>query len=104
MLGAQRTMIQTLDIQDMRVFEYARLTYTPGFNVLVGANGSGLTTVLDAISSVLRGSGAVPGNVRKGAFYLQVDCTHHGGGKYQICHPSRTPCVALWLFRMLWTT
>lgn len=41
--------IESLELENMRGFERAVLQFSPGANLIVGANGSGKSTILDAI-------------------------------------------------------
>lgn len=46
--------IQTLHLQNFRGFEEKKITFHPQFNVLIGENGSGKTTILDSIAYLLK--------------------------------------------------
>ncbi len=46
--------IQTLSLQNFRGFEEKTIDFHPQFNVLIGENGSGKTTILDAINLALQ--------------------------------------------------
>lgn len=48
--------VETLRITNMRAIETAELRFSPGFNLLVGVNGVGKTTVLDALAYCLSGA------------------------------------------------
>jgi hypothetical protein len=45
--------VETLKLTNMRGIDAATLRFQPGFNLVVGVNGVGKTTVLDALSSAL---------------------------------------------------
>lgn len=45
--------IQKLTLTNVRAFEHAEFEFQPGMNLLVGVNGAGKSTVLDALTSVL---------------------------------------------------
>ncbi len=48
--------VETLRITNMRAIETVELCFSPGFNLLVGVNGVGKTTVLDALAYCLSGA------------------------------------------------
>lgn len=48
--------VETLKLTNMRAIEVAELKFQPGFNLLVGVNGVGKTTVLDALAFCLSGA------------------------------------------------
>lgn len=48
--------VETLKVTNMRAIEAAELKFQPGFNLLVGTNGVGKTTVLDALAFCLSGA------------------------------------------------
>src|SRR5206468_653839 len=53
-VGPRQVMkLHTLDLKDFRGFEASQLTFHPSLTVLVGINGSGKTSVLDAIVRLL---------------------------------------------------
>ncbi|WP_376777491.1 AAA family ATPase [Flavobacterium covae] len=45
--------INTLELTNVRGFTYAKLDFQPGFNLIVGINGVGKTTVLESLRIVL---------------------------------------------------
>ena len=45
--------INTLELTNVRGFTHAKLEFQPGFNLIVGINGVGKTTVLESLSIVL---------------------------------------------------
>ncbi len=47
--------LERLDIQFLRNIESARLSFSPGINVISGLNASGKTSILEAISLVIQG-------------------------------------------------
>ena len=48
-------ILDRLEVDHLRVIERASLSFKPGFNLLIGANGSGKTTVLEAVHLLVRG-------------------------------------------------
>jgi len=78
--------IQKLTLTNVRAFEQAEFTFQPGMNLLVGVNGAGKSTVLDALRIVLartvpkftvartpRGTNFEPDGVRIGESSLTVN-------------------------------
>lgn len=53
--------INTIEIQNFKGFEYKEFSFNPNMTVLIGDNGKGKTTILDALSFVL------------GTFFIGVD-------------------------------
>jgi predicted ATP-binding protein involved in virulence len=53
--------INTIEIQNFKGFEYKEFSFNPNMTVLIGDNGTGKTTILDALSFVL------------GTFFIGVD-------------------------------
>jgi DNA replication and repair protein RecF len=47
-------MLTDLQLRNFRCFETLRLEFAPGFNFLVGANGEGKTSILEAVCVLLR--------------------------------------------------
>lgn len=77
--------VERLQLHDFRLFHRAELEFGPGGNVLVGGNGSGKTSVLEALHLLAVGRsfrGAVrDGLIRRGAAALQVFAqVHHVDG------------------------
>ena len=78
--------VETLKLTNMRAIEAAELKFQPGFNLLVGVNGVGKTTVLDALAFCLSGAvrelnalraparEPVVGDIRVGAPALTLEC------------------------------
>lgn len=46
--------IESVDIQNVKRFEHFEATFTPSFNVIIGDNGAGKTTILTLLRRVLR--------------------------------------------------
>jgi DNA repair exonuclease SbcCD ATPase subunit len=53
-------MIETLTIENWKAFEQRTFRFDKGVNFLVGKNGTGKTTVLEAISLALSGDTSHP--------------------------------------------
>lgn len=97
-----------LKIANFRPVETAELAFQPGFNLIVGVNGVGKTTVLDALSFCLRavvresvrritrGDRFTNDDVRVGADALDIECeTQIGDKTYRfLVHKSRATTVA----------
>ncbi|MEE4279317.1 MAG: AAA family ATPase [Halieaceae bacterium] len=101
--------VETLQLTNMRAIETAELRFSPGFNLLVGVNGVGKTTVLDALAYCL--SGAVREvnalrsaqreptgqDIRVGAAALTLECDMVIDGKtyaYLVHQPRSDAAVA----------
>lgn len=101
--------VATLRITNMRAIETAELNFSPGFNLLVGVNGVGKTTVLDALAYCL--SGAVRemnglrlapreptgGDIRFGSAAMTLECGIVIDGKpfsYLVHEPRSDAAVA----------
>lgn len=54
-IGSLRTLISTLQIQNLRVLRDVSLEFGPGVSALIGDNGAGKTSVLEAISLLSTG-------------------------------------------------
>ena len=87
--------VTRLDLANVRAIEAAEFNFSPGFNLIVGVNGVGKTTVLDALGACLsrvmrRAYGSSSGNkglgnddVRVGADEYSSTCgVMHGTSKY----------------------
>jgi DNA replication and repair protein RecF len=75
--------IEQLRIADLRCLSQAELTLLPGLNYLLGANGAGKTSILEATYLISRGHSFRPGSrdtlIRRGCENLQVFVrVHHG--------------------------
>lgn len=78
--------VSTLKITNLRALHTATFTFQSGFNLIVGVNGVGKTTVLDALSGCLRGAVTQLNNqrydvasfdvsdVRIGSSFLAIEC------------------------------
>lgn len=85
--------VETLKLTNMRAIETAELRFRPGFNLLVGVNGVGKTSVLDALAfclsgitkevNGLRAPAREPedGDIRFGAASMTLECALELGGK-----------------------
>lgn len=85
--------VDTLKLTNMRAIETAELRFRSGFNLLVGVNGVGKTTVLDALAyclsgitkqvNGLRAPAREPeeGDIRFGAASMTLECALKLGGK-----------------------
>lgn len=84
--------VARLKLANVRAIKAAKFRFQPGFNLIVGANGAGKTTVLDALavclSDVVRRANKLPGrfgipfrsdDIRIGADNLDVCCVIEGG-------------------------
>ena len=65
-------MLRELAIRNLAVLEEARVTFSPGLNVLTGETGAGKSIVIDALLLV-RGSRAQPDLIRTGADVASVE-------------------------------
>src|SRR6266571_2774443 len=65
-------MLRELAIRNLAVLEEARVTFSPGLNVLTGETGAGKSIVIDALLLV-RGSRAQPDLIRTGADTASVE-------------------------------
>lgn len=70
-------LVRSVLLTNVRAHSQLRVEFGPGLNILVGANGAGKTTVLEAISLVLQGSTLRPGSIRdlikSGEDFLRID-------------------------------
>ena len=97
--------VTTLQLTNLRPISFAKFSFQPGFNLLVGTNGVGKSSVLDALSVCLsayikkanglrvRKRGFSPSDIRIGASALSVECVSQIGSKehrYLIHHPRET--------------
>lgn len=78
--------LERLQLRGLRCIEEIALTFEPGFNVLVGANGAGKTSVLEAAFLLSHGrsfrSGARDALVRRGSSALSIFSTvRHDDGR-----------------------
>ena len=85
--------VARLKLANVRAIEAAEFRFRPGFNLVVGVNGVGKTTVLDALavclSDVVRRANRVRLNavrfdladMRLGADALDIECEIEGGGE-----------------------
>ena len=95
----------TLQLTNLRPISFAKFRFQPGFNLLVGVNGVGKSSVLDALSVCLsayikkanglrmRERRFSPSDIRAGASALNVECVSQIGSKehhYLIHHPRAT--------------
>ena len=95
----------TLQLTNFRPISFAKFRFQPGFNLLVGVNGVGKSSVLDALSVCLsayikkanglrmRERRFSPSDIRTGASALSVECVSQIGSKehhYLIHHPRAT--------------
>lgn len=86
-------LISKLKLSNIRGIEHAEFTFQPGFNLLIGVNGAGKTTILDAMRVVLRGIMAkchglrglpavfIPDDIRLGSTAMSVECEFLISGK-----------------------
>lgn len=96
--------VTRLKITNLRAIEAAEFKFQPGFNLIVGVNGVGKTSVLDALgiclSAVVRHSNGLrtkaraflDGDIRIGAGALTVECSLRLGDRDYgyLIHKSRT--------------
>ncbi|MCY3787891.1 MAG: AAA family ATPase [Gemmatimonadetes bacterium] len=85
--------VTSLKLANLRAIEAAEFRFHPGFNLVVGVNGVGKTTILDALavclSAFVRRANKLPryevqfdlGDIREGAAALDVDCDIEGGAE-----------------------
>ena len=95
--------VTRLKLSNVRAIEAAEFRFGPGFNLVVGVNGVGKTTVLETLARCLQecvasiDGGIVPSaffkadDVRVGAEALDVECdVDHGGASYNcVTHRGR---------------
>ena len=100
--------VTRLKLANVRPIEMAEFGFQPGFNLIVGVNGVGKTTVLDALSFCLRavvresvrritrGDAFTNDDIRVGADALDVECeTGIGDKSYRyLLHKTRSATVA----------
>ena len=100
-------IVTRLKLANLRVIEAAKFHFQPGFNLIVGVNGVGKTTVLDALcvclSEMVKVANKLRGRVkafsvddiRIGADTLEVDCcVRIGKQQYSfLLHKPREPSV-----------
>ena len=100
-------IVTRLKLANLRVIEAAQFHFQPGFNLIVGVNGVGKTTVLDALcvclSEMVRVANKLRGRVkafsvddiRIGSDTLEVDCcVRIGEQEYSfLLHKPREPSV-----------
>ena len=96
-----------IKLENIRAIEAIELHFQPGFNLIIGTNGVGKTTVLDSLSvclsAVIRRANALQGrfphfdveNIRRGEKFLDVVCDiehdkEYGRGHYKIAIPFST--------------
>ena len=80
-------MIKSVRLQNFRLYRDRLFEFEPGVNLITGPNGSGKTTVLEAIYMTLRGGswrGADDQVIRKGADWARVDVTDSEGDVYTL--------------------
>ena len=97
--------ITSLKLANVRAIETAEFRFQPGFNLIVGVNGVGKTSVLDALCVCLsafvkqanklrvRVEAFTPGDIRVGAAALSLECAAEIGsteGRYLIHKPRET--------------
>ena len=85
--------VARLKLANVRAIAAAEFRFRPGFNLVVGVNGVGKTTVLDALvvclSDVVRSGNGLRGgavrfglaDIRMGADALDVECEIEGGAE-----------------------
>ena len=90
-----------LKLENVRTIETVELHFQPGFNLIIGINGVGKTTIIDALSvclsAVIRRANALQGrfidfdveNIRRGEKFLNVVCDiehnkEYGRGHYKV--------------------
>lgn len=76
--AGQAMKIESLSIHDFRRIRELELTFMPGVNVLVGANGAGKSAVLDCAAILLsRLIGRVRSSRGTGRFFTESDINNH---------------------------
>lgn len=100
-------IVTALKLTNVRAIETAEFTFRPGFNLIVGVNGVGKTTVLQALSVVLAAvvkqvnglkasaEAMAPEDIRSGAEALTIECSMRiGAGDYRyLIHQPRETSV-----------
>lgn len=79
--------LQTIDIKNFRGIDHCHLTFKPGFNLLIGENGCGKTSILEAIAVGLGGFITGIANSKVEARHFSMDevrtvYVHQGDGGY----------------------
>lgn len=74
--------LKQLDVYQIRNLKHVQLSFCPGANFLFGANGSGKTSLLEAIYLLGRGRSFRSRNIRTVITHDQEDCTVFG----RLCH------------------
>lgn len=80
--------VKTIAIHDFKGIEHCQLTFQPGFNLIIGENGKGKTSLLEALAVGISGflSGVHGGGVRSRNFQLEEARTSYvlqGDGAYE---------------------
>lgn len=80
-------MISTVRLQNFRVYKDKTFLFDPGTNLIVGANGVGKTTIIEAIYMTLRGGswrGKTESVIKVGADWARVDVETSNGDTYTL--------------------
>jgi predicted ATPase len=87
--------LQSLDLADVRQFDRARFEFGPGFNLLVGENGQGKSTILKSLLTALGGERSLGAVDRLGdddiryparEFSVRVECHERGRLSHASAH------------------
>jgi exonuclease SbcC len=91
-------MIKSVTLKNFKRHKSLTLDFTGGFNVIMGQNSAGKSTVLNAIAFALYGSSAIPGTtdtlVTKGEKSMSVSVTLQiGGDEFEITRTAKSAAV-----------
>ena len=86
-------MIESVEIEDWKGIAHRLVTFGDGFNVVVGPNGSGKTSLMEAISLAFRGRtalGEAVGMIRHGAAKAVIKVVFRiGDSRYEVTRAVR---------------